>query len=122
MADDADRRFARRTRALALAWVALLALMGLSLGSAYLKLGALNMPAGLVIAAVKAAIVAWLFMRLREAGLLLRMAALAGLAVWSIQLVLTGVDYETRAQTPAEVQRPRQLSAPAPASAPAEPR
>jgi cytochrome c oxidase subunit 4 len=122
MVDDADRRLERRVRMLALAWIALLALMGLSLGSAYMKLGAFNMPAGLVIAAVKAAIVAWLFMRLREAGLLLRMAALAGLAVWAIQLVLTGVDYETRVQTPAEVQRPQQLLPTAPASAPADAR
>ena len=76
------------------------------------------MPAGLAIAALKAAIVAWLFMRLREAGLLLRTAALAGLAVWTIQLVLTGVDYETRAQTPAAVQRPQQLLPTPPASTP----
>jgi cytochrome c oxidase subunit 4 len=122
MAEDVDRRFARHARTLGLAWIALLALMGLSLGSAYLKLGAFNMPAGLAIAAVKAAIVAWLFMRLREAGLLLRMAALAGLAVWAIQLTLTGVDYETRVQTPAEVQRPQQLLPTAPASAPADTR
>jgi cytochrome c oxidase subunit 4 len=122
MADDADRHFERRARTLGLAWIALLALMGSSLGSAYMKLGVFNMPAGLVIAAVKAAIVAWLFMRLREAGLLLRMAALAGLVVWTIQLVLTGVDYETRAQTAAEVQRPQQLLPTAPASAPANAR
>lgn len=118
MAEDADRRFARHARTLGLAWFALLALMLLSLGSAYLKLGSLNMPAGLAIAALKAAIVAWLFMRLREAGLLLRTAALAGLAVWCIQLGLTGVDYETRAQTPAAVQRPQQLLPTAPSSAP----
>jgi len=119
MADDADRRFARRARTLGLAWIALLALMLASLGSAYLRLGAFNMPAGLLISAVKAGIVAWLFMRLREAGLLLRMAALAGLAVYTIQLVLTGVDYETRAQTPAAVQRPQLLLSAPPASAPA---
>jgi len=109
MAEDADRRFARHARGLLATWLALLVLMGLSLGSAYLRLGAFNMPAGLVIAAVKAALVAWLFMRLREAGPLLRLAALAGLGVWAIQLTLTGVDYETRAQTPAAVQRPQQL-------------
>ena len=101
-----------------LAWLALLVLMLASLGSAYLKLGAWNMVGGPRDRGVKAAIVAWLFMRLREAGLLLRTAALAGLAVWTIQLVLTGVDYETRAQTPAAVQRPQQLLPAAPASAP----
>ena len=94
MADDRDAppAFWRTGRTLGIAWLALLALMLASLGSAYLKLGPWNMVAGLVIAAIKAAIVAWLFMRLGRAGLLLRMAALAGLAVWTIQLVLTGVD------------------------------
>ncbi len=108
----ADRRFARQARVVGFTWLALLALMLLSLGSAYLRLGAFNMPAGLVIAAIKAALVAWLFMRLREAGRLVRLAALAGLAIWVIQLALTGVDYETRVQTPAAVQRPQQLPAP----------
>ena len=117
MAEDADRRFARQARTLLAVWLALLALMGLSLGSAYLRLGAFNMPAGLAIAAVKAALVAFLFMRLREAGLLMRAAALAGLAIWTIQLTLTGVDYETRAQTPAAVQGPQQQLATPPGCA-----
>ena len=76
---------------------------------AYLKLGPWNMVAGLVIAAVKSAIVAWLFMRLREAGPLIRLVAIVGLGVWLILLVLSGVDYETRHVAPAAVQQPRQL-------------
>ena len=104
-----DDGFGRAARTVALAWAALLALMLASLGSAYLKLGSLNLVAGVAIAAVKAAIVAWLFMRLREAGALLRLAAVAGLGAWAIQLALTGVDYRTRVQTPADVQRPQQL-------------
>ena len=121
MADGrpAPRAFARHARAIALAWAALLALMLLSLGSAYLRLGAFNMVAGLAIAVLKALLVAWLFMRLRDAGPLLRLVALAGLGVWTIQLLLTGVDYETRVQTPSAIQRPQQLLAMPPASAPA---
>jgi cytochrome c oxidase subunit 4 len=107
---DTGRRFARQARAIGLAWIALLALMLTSLGSAYLELGALNMVAGVAIAAVKTLIVAWLFMRLREAGALLRLAALAGLGVYGIQFMLTSVDYATRVQTPAAVQRPQQLA------------
>jgi cytochrome c oxidase subunit 4 len=122
MAEDADRRFKRQARRLSISWLALLALMLLSLGSAYVRLGAFNMPAGLLVAVLKTAIVAWLFMRLGHAGMLLRMAAMAGLAVWTIQLVLTGVDYQTRVVTPAEVQRPQQLLPTPPASAPAAPR
>ena len=101
--------FARSARTIASAWLALLALMLASLGSAYLKLGPWNMVAGLAIAAVKSTIVAWLFMRLRESGPLIRLVAAVGLGVWFILLALSGVDYETRHVTPAAVQRPRQV-------------
>jgi cytochrome c oxidase subunit 4 len=107
---DAGRTFVHAARPIGLAWLALLALMLASLGSAYLRLGVFNLAAGLAIAAVKASIVAWLYMRLREAGVLLRLAALAGLGVYAIQWTLTGVDYETRVQTPVAVQRPQQLA------------
>jgi len=107
----AERGFAREARTIGLAWLALVALMLASLGSAYLKLGALNAVAGLAIATVKGALVAWLFMRLRDAGRLIRLAAFAGLGLWAIQLALTGVDYATRQPTAAPVQAPRQLPA-----------
>jgi cytochrome c oxidase subunit 4 len=107
MADDAALR--RRLGTLAVAWLALLALMLASLGSAYLRLGAFNLVAGLVIAAIKAAIVAWLFMRLRDDGPLVRLAAIVGLGTWAILVGLSGVDYATRPVTPAQVQRPQTL-------------
>lgn len=107
MADD--RRFARTARTLGFAWAALLVLMLASLGSAYLRLGPWNMVSGLVIAAIKAAIVAWLLMRLRDSGPLIRLVAAVGLGVWLILVGLSGVDYETRSQTPSAVQRPQQL-------------
>jgi hypothetical protein len=53
----------------------LLALMFASLGSAYLRLGAFNVVAGLAIAGIKAALVLWLFMRLRDAPALMRFVA-----------------------------------------------
>jgi len=111
MADDSihSRDFNRSARAIAAAWFALIALMLASLGSAYLKLGPWNMMAGLAIAAVKSAIVAWLFMRLRESGALIRLVALAGLGVWFILLALSGVDYETRHVTRSTLQAPQQL-------------
>ena len=108
--------FARTARAIGIAWFALVVLMLASLGSAWLKLGAFNVVAGLVIAAIKAAIVAWLFMRLREAGPLIRLVAGVGLGVWLILVVLSGVDYETRSPTAAAVQRPQQLLPPQAAS------
>jgi len=101
--------FRREARAIVLAWVALIALMLASLGSATLRLGAFNMVAGLVIAGIKTAIVAWLFMRLRDEGRLLRLTAATGLAVWCVLVALSGVDYLTRASTTADVERPRAL-------------
>ena len=98
----------RRLRTTALAWVALLALMFTSLRSAYLELGIFNVVAGLVVAALKASLVAWVFMRLREAGPLLRVAAALGLGMLAIQFALTGVDYLTRPLTPAAVEQPEQ--------------
>lgn len=111
MADDraASPRFVRERRTIAFTWIALLLLMLTSLGSAYLRLGPWNMVTGLVVAGIKAALVAWLFMRLRESGPLIRLAAVAGLGAWCILLVLSGVDYATRTLTPADVQRPQQL-------------
>jgi cytochrome c oxidase subunit IV len=106
---QARSAFARTARTLVVTWLALLLLMLASLGSAYLKLGPWNMVSGLVVATIKAALVAWLFMRLREAGALIRLVAVAGLGAWSILVALSGVDYETRSRTPAAVQQPRQL-------------
>ena len=111
MADarSAPSAFGRAARTTLVTWVALLALMLASLGSAYLRLGAWNMVSGLAIATIKGTLVAWLFMRLREAGALIRLVAVVGLGVWFILVALSGVDYETRSRTPAAVQRPQQL-------------
>ena len=100
-----------RVRSLAIAWVALLALMLSSLGSAYLRLGVGNVVAGLAIAVVKSAIVVWLFMRLRTAPATVRIVAATGLATLLILLALSGVDYATRASEPAAFQAPQQVPA-----------
>jgi cytochrome c oxidase subunit IV len=112
------RRFSHTARTLGLAWIALLLLMLASLGSSYLSLGPWNMVGGLAIAATKAAIVAWLFMRLRDSGPLIRLVAVAGLGLWSIQVMLSGLDYATRSVTPSVVQSPQQLPPLRPGSQP----
>ena len=104
-----DARLHRHGREIVFTWALLLALMLASLGSAYLRLGAFNMVAGLVIAAIKAALVLWIFMRLRDAPALMRLVAATGLAVFGVLVVLSGVDYATRIETPSQVQRPLQL-------------
>jgi cytochrome c oxidase subunit 4 len=115
-----DARLHRQGRTIVATWALLLALMLTSLGSAYLRLGAFNMIAGLVIAAIKTALVLWVFMRLREAPALIRFVAGIGFAVWGVLVVLSGVDYATRVETPAAVQRPLQLVPEPAASGPEE--
>src|SRR6187551_2546235 len=116
---DPDPRLRRHGRETLATGAALLALMFASLGSAYLRLGAFNVVAGLAIAAIKAALVLWLFMRLRDAPALIRFVAAIGFALWAVLVVLTGLDYETREQAPATVQRPLQLVTVPAASKPA---
>ena len=104
-----DRDFRRHVRHLVLAWLALIALMLASLGSAYLSLGIGNGLAGLGIALVKAAIVAGLFMGLARAGALLRIVAAVAVATFCILLVLGGLEQATRPAQPAAYQQPEQL-------------
>jgi len=99
-----DAAFKRHTRHVIYAWLGLLALMLLSLGSAYVPLGAANAGLGVAIAVAKAAIVAGLFMRLARASTLVRVVAAAALATWLLLLGLSGIDYATRPDEPAATQ------------------
>lgn len=77
-------------------WAALLGLLSLTFGAAYVPLGVFNTPVGLAIAAVKAGLVAVLFMGLRRSDTLIRLAAGAGF-FWVIVLFgLTMTDVLTR--------------------------
>ncbi len=83
-------------RALWLSWLALLMLLGLTVLLAYQPLGALNTAAALAIAAIKASLVAAIFMELRRGQALAVVLAAAGLFWLSIMLWLTMADYLTR--------------------------
>ena len=104
--------FGPAVRRLALAWGALVVLMLASLGSAWLPLGAANLAIGLAIAAAKTAIVVWLFMELRRASAMTRIAAAVGLATLLLLMSLSFTDYATRRTEPARWQQPRQLAPP----------
>jgi len=95
-----DRRQTSRLRQIAvrpiLTWVALCLLLAATCGFSYLPLGRANLVIALAIAAVKAGLVAMIFMRLAENNPLARLAALAG-PIWIfIMFVLMGSDYFTR--------------------------
>jgi cytochrome c oxidase subunit IV len=102
--------FAAGVRGLAATWIALIALMLTSLGSAYLNLGVGNVVAGLVIATIKTALVVWFFMALRRASAMTRIAGAVGVATLVLLMALSFADYATRARAPAPWQSPQQLA------------
>ena len=77
-------------------WAALLALLALTTGLAFLPLGRWNLPIALGIGATKALIVVIFFMELRRSSGLVRVFAAAGFLWLLILLGLTGADYATR--------------------------
>jgi cytochrome c oxidase subunit 4 len=99
-----------RTRPLVLTWLALMALLALSAGTAWIPLGWMNTAIGLAVAAVKALLVALVFMRLRASHPLLRLTALAGVVTLALLFVLSGTDYATRTEEPAPWQQPSTIS------------
>lgn len=98
-----------RWRPVALAWAALMALLLLTLGLAYLPLGRLNLVAALAIAAAKAALVVVVFMHPRRGPSALRVAAVVGVATLSLLFGLSSLDFGTRHAEPAAAQVPKQL-------------
>jgi cytochrome c oxidase subunit IV len=78
------------------AWLALLALLTLTVSLAYAPLGSFNVVVALTIACVKAAIVAAFFMELRERGSRTFVFAGAGLFWLAILLWLGLMDFLTR--------------------------
>ena len=79
-----------------LTWAALCALLAATCFLAYQPLGRGNLPVSLGIAALKAALIAAVFMRLRERNALNRLAASAGPIWLFIMFLLVGADYFTR--------------------------
>lgn len=76
--------------------LALLVLLGLSAGSALLRLGPFNMVANLGIAVIKALLVLTIFMRLKTDNALLRIVASAGFAWLAVMIALSLSDVLTR--------------------------
>lgn len=77
-------------------WALLLVLMLASLALAYLPLGDAKLAAGLLIAALKALLVARVFMRLGRTPAVLPLCAGAALATWLLLEGLTWLDLLAR--------------------------
>jgi cytochrome c oxidase subunit 4 len=79
-----------------LVWLGLLALLALTVGSAYLSLGWMNSVINLAIAAAKALLVLIFFMHLRSSDPVLKVFAGAGFFWLAILLTLPLSDFLTR--------------------------
>lgn len=79
-----------------LIWAALMALLVLSFGVAYVPVKLVSTAGGLAIAVVKAAIVVFLFMELARDKPLIRLAATAGLVFLAALFALTFADVLSR--------------------------
>ncbi len=77
-------------------WVALLVLLAVTLGAAYVPLGAGNVAVSVGIGGIKAVLIALLFMNLRTAPGLLRLAATAAMFWLIVMFSLTFSDFLTR--------------------------
>ena len=105
---DRTHPWRREVRCLLLAWAALLALMLLSLGVAYLPSPpSARLLAGLGIAGAKALIVVLVFMQLARGHALVRIVAGAALLALLAMGALSSVDYLTRPVVPAPTQIPQ---------------
>lgn len=105
-ADDALHRWRRARRRYLRTWLALLLLLAASAASAHFHLGAGNLVAGVGIAAIKAALVGWIFMSLDTAPSLARAAAGVGIGVLCLLGGLSGVDFGPRRDEPTAYQAP----------------
>jgi cytochrome c oxidase subunit 4 len=79
-------------------WMALLALLGLTLVTAYAPHGRFGLVANMAIASVQAVLVAGFFMGLRHAKALVRLTACASLFWLAVMFALTLADVLTRSQ------------------------
>ncbi|MDN4051645.1 cytochrome C oxidase subunit IV family protein [Massilia sp. YIM B02763] len=101
----------KEAKPLLLAWAALMVLLALSAGTAFIPLGWVNTALGMAIALAKAVLVALVFMRLRRSPALLRIAAVVGAVTMLVLFGLSATDYATRSVLPAVWQQPATVPA-----------
>ena len=77
-------------------FVALLVLLVMTVGAAYLPLGILHVPVAMTIAAIKAVLIVLFFMHLLHSHKLMMVVSVASLLWLAIMVVLTLNDYLTR--------------------------
>jgi len=79
-----------------LTWLALMALLALTAGSAFVPMGMLNLVVNLAIALAKALLVVFMFMHVRRGTPMIRVFALAGLMWLALLAGLSCTDFAVR--------------------------
>lgn len=74
----------------------LIALLVATVALAYVHFGMLNMPIALLVATIKASLVVWIFMHVRENPPIILLTILLGVLMLAIFLGLLMMDYLTR--------------------------
>jgi cytochrome c oxidase subunit 4 len=77
-------------------WIALLALLAITCGSAFLPLGRFNIVINFGVAVAKALLVILVFMHLRSATTMVRIVAIIGIFMLGILVVLSLTDFTVR--------------------------
>ena len=83
-------------RPLLLIWAGLLALLAITIAVSFAPIGPMKPVANMAIAMVKAWLILWVFMHLRERGGLLRVFALGALAWLAALMAMAVTDILTR--------------------------
>ncbi|MGZ3423422.1 MAG: cytochrome C oxidase subunit IV family protein [Polyangiales bacterium] len=94
-------------RQLVFAWIALVALAGLSFAASFVHLGRLGLPAAIAIALVKALVVTAVFMELASERGSIRFVAAAAIALLAVFVGLAAIDPATRDPAPIPASAPR---------------
>jgi cytochrome c oxidase subunit 4 len=81
---------------LAIVWLALLALLALTVAGSFTVTGAANVVVSFGVATAKVALIFWFFMQLRTEQGLIRVFAVGAIAWLLILLTMAAIDYATR--------------------------
>jgi cytochrome c oxidase subunit 4 len=96
MSGGSGQRPVPSLRSYLLTWAGLLALLALTLGTALLPLGRLNLAINLAISVTQALLAVMVFMHLRAELVVVRLAAAAGFLFLGFMVILMLTDYLTR--------------------------
>jgi cytochrome c oxidase subunit 4 len=83
-------------RPLVLTWAGLLVLLAVTIAVSFAPIGPAKPVANMAIAAVKAGLILWVFMHLRDRGGLLRVFALGAVAWLAVLMAMAATDILTR--------------------------